>query len=245
MNDMKGSAVGGNFFVKHGYVTVGILAFALINTPVSAQSYFPNIQVSNFPDPVIGNESAESFSKRDVASSSVAIADLNFNSSPTVRKQLFDKMVSEQRKVDPVSAKKTAAFLSSTNIIDQIVQMMRPMGLRADNVADAYTLWWVIAWHAANGRQGEPDAQIMAAVKQQASNALLSTPQFASTNDAQKQEMAESMLIQAALIDAHIDAAAGNPSQQAALAQAVNQGAKKMGLDLTKMDLTENGFMPR
>ena len=47
------------------------------------------------------------------------------------------------------------------------------------------------------------------------------------------------------MIDSHIDAAAGKPTEQAALAKAVNQGAKKMGLDLTTMDLTEQGFVPR
>ena len=166
---------------------------------------------------------------------------LIYKPSQSVRQKNFARFAEESG----AQGGQIKALLQSSNIIDQIDQMMRPMGLRANNVADAYTLWWVIAWHAANGRQGEPDAQIMAAVKQQASNALLSTPQFASVNDAQKQEMAESMLIQAALIDAHIDAAAGKPADQAALAKAVNQGAKKMGLDLTKMNLTEQGFVPR
>ena len=168
---------------------------------------------------------------------------LHFETSMKRRAINIERFVKEWSKTDPTSAANAKPALTAA--LPQIDQMMRPMGLRANNVADAYTLWWVIAWHAANKQPLEQNNQLMAAVKQQASNALLSTPKFASFNDVQKQEMAESLLIQAALIDGHIDAAAGNPTQQAALAKAVNQGAKKMGLDLTTMDLTENGFVPR
>ena len=231
---------------------IAIMVLILIGGPASAQIYTPPFNINHRI--YVNTYEQQNANRRDsdgdreapkINHPDVNLPSLSFNPSPTVRKKVISDLLVNARKLDANSAAGAEAFLGSTNIIDQIDQMIRPMGLRADNVADAYTLWWVIAWHAANGRQGEPDAQIMAAVKQQASNALLSTPQFASANDAQKQEMAESMLIQAALIDAHIDAAAGKPAEQAALAKAVNQGAKKMGLDLTKMDLTENGFVPR
>ena len=169
----------------------------------------------------------------------VAEAALTFTSSKSRTKTNIQNFVAKTGRSDPQTVDQMVM------IIDQLGPMLRPMGLRTDNVADAYTVWWVAAWEAVNKKDAGSSISMYGSVKQQASNALRSVPQFASGSDALKQEMAESMLIQAAMIDAHIDAAAGNPAQQAALATAVNQGAQKMGLDLTKMDLTEQGFVPR
>ena len=170
---------------------------------------------------------------------------LTYNISKSLRRENIGRFVSAMKKADASNGATIEKLFGGGAIIDQVDQMMRPMGLRADNVADAYTLWWVVAWHAANEKQGDPNPAIMSAVKSQASNALSATQQFSSASNAVKQEMAESLLIQAVMIDSHIDAAVGKPSDQAALAKAVNQGAKKMGLDLTTMDLTEQGFVPR
>ena len=223
--------------------------FACVGVSASAQSYFPNIQISDFPDPVVSS-SSETDGYRPVGAQPVRkapspAATLDYRPSKAVRKQNVARMVAEQRKTDPAAAAKTEAFFASTDMIEQIDDMMRPMGLRANNVGDAYTLWWVIAWHAANGRQGEPDLATMTAVKRQAENALLSAPQIASASNELKQEMAEAFLIQAALIDASNDEAAGNPAKVTALAKAVNKGARQVGLDLTKMSLTQDGFVPR
>ena len=135
---------------------------------------------------------------------------LIYKPSQSVRQKNFARFAQESG----TQGEQIKALLQSSDIISNIDQMMRPMGLRADNVADAYAVWWVAAWEAANNQDAGNSVAMYGAVKQQATNALLSTPQFASVNDTQKQEMAESMLIQAALIDAHMDAAAGNPSSK-------------------------------
>lgn len=57
--------------------------------------------------------------------------------------------------------------------------------------------------------------------------------------------MAESLIVQAAMVDAANDQMRGDPAQRRALAVAVNSGAKGMGLDLTGMTLTPEGFRPR
>jgi hypothetical protein len=76
--------------------------------------------------------------------------------------------------------------------------------LRADNVADAYTVWWVAAWLAANERTDTPTRAQFQGAKAQASKALMATPLFAKATEASKQEMAEIFLIQAAMIDASV-----------------------------------------
>lgn len=170
---------------------------------------------------------------------------LSFSPSQSRRRANLAAFIDRTRKIDPNGADAMQQLVMSSDVISQIDQVMRPLGLRADNVADAYAVWWVAAWQAVNNRDLGSSEAVYSSVKTQTSNALISTPAFASVTDAQKQELAESMLVQAAMIDAYVDFAAGNPTQQAALAKAVNQGAKKMGLDLTKMNLTEKGFVPR
>lgn len=168
--------------------------------------------------------------------------DLKSNSLLTYEVSQSRRQANQKRFLSAIPG---GAELAQSDLIGQVDQAIRPMGLRADNVADAYAVWWVSAWEAVNRQDAADSPTLYAAVKGQATRALVGTPQFAGINDAQKQEMAESMLIQAAMIDAYIEGTAGNPAQQAELASAVNQGAKAMGLDLTTMVLTEQGFSPR
>lgn len=52
-------------------------------------------------------------------------------------------------------------------------------------------------------------------------------------------------MVQAAMADAANDLMRGDPEQRRALSAAVNKGARGMGLDLTSMTLTKDGFRPR
>lgn len=168
---------------------------------------------------------------------------LRYRISNQRRTANIDRFISVWAKSDPTTAARAKPLLVSA--LPQIGQIMQTAGLQPNNVADAYAIWWVAAWEAVNNRDVGTATKLYQSVSGQAASALLSTPAFAATTDAQKQEMAEALLIQAALIDAHIDDAAGSSTKQAALAKAVNQGAKRMGLDLTKMTLTPDGFIPR
>jgi hypothetical protein len=133
-------------------------------------------------------------------------------------------------------------FLASTDVFASFAQALAPKGLRIDDVADAYAVYWISAWEAAHGIVGKDTPREQAqAVKAQASRALLSTPSLAGATSAQRQELAEALLIQAALISASAEAAA-NTTQLRTVGHAVRQGAKAMGLDLDTMRLGEAGF---
>ena len=223
------------------------------SVPVLAQDYqlpvdnsYLNQYINNayILDPIVDQERTTPKDQRQNEINSQNTI-LMYSMSQQSRKQNISKFARSLKENDPNNAVNIDRTLGGGKIIDQVDQLMRQMGLRADNVADAYAVWWVVAWEAVNQQDVGSNASIYAAAKQQAANALLKTSQMGSAKDSVKQEMAESLLVQAVLIDGHIQAAKGNPTQQAALAKAVNQGAQKMGLDLTTMDLTEQGFVPR
>ena len=137
------------------------------------------------------------------------------------------------------------ALFASTDFIEAIDEKMMTVGLRANNVADAYALWWMLAWHAVNGTDADPSRETATAVRDQAERAILATPQFASADASAKQNFAEALLVQAALVDAMNDEYRSDPQMQSRLAKSVNDGARTMGLDLTAMMLTRDGFVMR
>jgi hypothetical protein len=129
------------------------------------------------------------------------------------------------------------------DFIDQIGGIMSSVGLSKNNVADAYALYWVNAWQVANGDSSTPSAQTMQAVAAQAARGLSSSPEFAAANDAQKQEMAEALMVQGVMIASAFEQAAGDRNQLKAIGEAVAKGAEASGLELDKMKLTDQGFV--
>ncbi len=136
-------------------------------------------------------------------------------------------------------------FATQPNIIEDIRAGIRPYGLDSHNTADAYAMWWINAWLASEKRNVDTDRGTVAMVKQQVRSAFAATPDFATTDDAQRQEYAEALLIQGLILAAALDQFDGNPEMLEQLSQAARQGAKASGLDLSLMTLTANGFVPR
>ena len=179
-----------------------------------------------------------------VKSAAASISALTFQSSSQVRKQNFANFVEKIRASDPAGAAKMQQFFASTDIIAAIGNGMASYGLRTNNLADAYAVYWTNAWLGSRGRNEDlPKAQ-MITVRNQAVSALLATPSVEAASDAQKQQMAEAMLVQAAMISAYIDNAKSDPVLMTKVKAAIAQGAKAMGLDLYMMTLTANGFAP-
>lgn len=170
---------------------------------------------------------------------------LSFTPNLATRKRNLAGFVAKTRAQSPENADQMEQLFSSTDVFAAMAQGLAPTGLRIDNVADTYAAYWITAWEAANGITGSTTSRAQAqGVKAQASRALLSTPEFTKASAAQKQELAEALLIQAALISASMEGAAGDAAQKKAVGKAVRTGAKAMGLDLDTIELGPNGFGP-
>ncbi len=177
--------------------------------------------------------------------SKAAIESLQYRPSLTRRSANLARFAQKSQAVDPAGAAKMQALFASTDIIGMIDQKMQATyGMRANNVADAYAVWWVSAWMGAKGRSDDATPGQMAMVKRQATNALAATPEFTAATDAGKQEMAEALLVQAALIGDTIDTYKSDPAMLVKTRAAIAKGAKVMGLDLDTMTLTDQGFVP-
>ncbi len=73
--------------------------------------------------------------------------------------------------------------------------------------------------------------------------AMGTTPGFANAPDALKQEIAESMMVQAVIAEQAVTAAKGDPATLARVKTALAQGARSsFGFDLARMQLTASGL---
>ena len=169
---------------------------------------------------------------------------LRFTPNLAVRKKNLAGFIAKTRAQSPENADQMAQLFGSTDVFAAMAQALKPEGLRIDNVADAYTVYWITAWEASRGIvDSKNDQTKIQAVKAQATRGLLASPEFVNASSAQKQELAEALLIQTALISASTGAAVNDPAQLKAVGNAVRKGAQAMGLDLDAMELRATGFV--
>lgn len=186
-------------------------------------------------------------SRQGSASASAPASDLaalRYTLSTTRRAANQRAFVEKTRRIDQGNARDLERLFASGDVIDRLGEAMEPIGLRTDNLADAFAIWWITAWNATQGTNPTPSRAQSQAVRAQAARALASVPSIRGASDAQKQEFAEALLIQMVFVDVAVEQNKGNPAQLRALSSAVAQGARGMGLDLSRMRLTENGFVP-
>jgi hypothetical protein len=192
------------------YFFVGFAAVQAMSMPVSAQDYYtPPINVvydfasqsaltnsinQNGADEIErSNASQSNFPNSNNKKDSLHFTQPSFKPSIIVRKRNLANFVSKIRATNPSQAGKMEALFANGDIIDQMDGVMQGIGLSASNTADAYAVWWVSAWQAANGDTRDIGGATYQAVSAQAARGFAATAQFANANDAQKQEMAEAI----------------------------------------------------
>jgi hypothetical protein len=249
--------------LKPFFGSVCVAFIALLATPASAQwtiSLPPPIQTATyFANNNIGREVAETNVQSEMARArrnsvtqsyssaapGVSAAVLNFKTSPQRRTANLKRFVADYVQTNPGrEADLTALFMGSPDIIEQITARLSPYGFSKGNLADAYAIYWVNAWEAANGAIGAEStrAQFMA-VKRQAAAGLLAVPSMAKASDADKQNFAEVLLVQAVMVQASAEQVQSNPTAARAQQAIVRKGAKMLGVELDIYKLTENGFV--
>jgi hypothetical protein len=169
---------------------------------------------------------------------------LIFTPSLERRQQNMVRFIAKSRGPDPQAAQQFEQVITSPNFFPSISTSLVPYGFKIDNLADAYAVYWTNAWLGSQGRVDKVTREQAQAVKRQAESALLASPAMARATAAQKQEFAEALLIQAAIISSSVADARSNPQKMRQFSEAVVKGARAMGLDLRMMTLTEDGFIP-
>ncbi len=252
------------FKIRVAFLLLGL--GALMHAPLSAQDYslppiidnvgMGNIAIGSAAQAHVrqsqerGARQTENDNRRSLVapgtSSSTADANVDFS-------YRYDRARTQQNLrtfVDRSSGGEAKAGLqqmlsAQPGLIQQIRSGMSSYGFDPDNAADAYAMWWMNVWMAANKQDADPSRNTIESVKRQVRNAFAATPEFANTTDAQRQEYAEALMLQASMLSTAFDQFKSDPAMLDQLAQAARQGAKANGLDLSLMTLTRDGFVPR
>jgi hypothetical protein len=244
--------------MKRFILAMSGLTTCIISLPAAAQMISPMLYEgprialqshANRYTSTTGNTTTQPRGIAPVSASTKAVspdtAALIFTPSASRRQANLSQFVAKSRSVDPKGADKMAALFASTDVIGMIdTRMRQTYGMRANNVADAYAVYWTSAWMGARGRSDDPTPGQMAMVRRQAAAILASTPEFVRAANGEKQEMAEALLVQAALIGDTVDTFKSDPAMLAKTKAAIRQGAKAMNFDTDAFRLTDEGFVP-
>jgi hypothetical protein len=176
------------------------------------------------------------------AAQQAAPANLTFTPDTKTRSRVFASFVDNARKTDATMAAELEKVFAKPEFFPTIEKELGRYGLRADNIADAYTVWWITMWQASRGLTDDPTPQSALAVKGQAERALAATPIVTAASDADKQELSETLLIKGMLMGAAVAQAKTNPEQLKAVTGMALQGGRESGLDFGTMTLTDQGF---
>ncbi|SOB78703.1 hypothetical protein SAMN06297144_0172 [Sphingomonas guangdongensis] len=197
---------------------------------------------TNITQSAIGTRGEQDAAEAAQPSEAETAPPLRYTPSLARRRSNLAGFVARLRAGDPQGATALEQAAASGDLIESIGADLARYGLRIDDVADAYSVWWVNAWLGWAGDTSDQTRAQMAAVRAQAARAVAATPSFANADEAARQEFAESLLVQAALIGAATKQIETDPAMKPQLRQAMAQAGQGMGLDFAAMRLTSSGF---
>lgn len=239
---------------------VTVIATVLVASSTSAQdfmpTYTPDFQANMALNTMVGNQlerdsrrgrssSSSSSARSPAASGAAAAVSTSYRASPAVTSRVKRQFAAFVGSTGGDQAG-IAAAMEREDFFARWGRHVSQYGLRRGSVADAMTAYWVLNWQIANDVR-EVDRSQVSAVRSQVQSILGANPGFSRLDDAQKQEMAEAMILNfIAQSVAYEDAMAANDAgmqrrlQNAAVARFNNE----MGVNLRSIRLTNTGFTP-
>ncbi|MEJ7710846.1 MAG: DUF6683 family protein [Pyrinomonadaceae bacterium] len=166
-----------------------------------------------------------------------------FTSSAAIRERNIASFLNTMSRIDPQNAASLEKDFATKDIFGDIGRKMETYGLKTNSVADAMAVYLVVAWKATRGSNDEGTKAQYLAVREQMARAMAEVPAVASATDANKQELADSLLLHALLIDSYVNGAKSRPALMPNVKAAVAQGARaSFGFDLIAFNLTDQGL---
>lgn len=169
--------------------------------------------------------------------------DFVFPVSQPARTATLNAIVDGLSKDNPAARGELQAALIDQNIFAVLDTAIQKYGLRTNNLADAYTLYWISSWEAThNSMQGESSPAQVKAVKAQVVGFLSNVDALPTMKVTDKQQLSDTLLVNVVLLEMIGESAKANPQFQQLRSQAGRSGAAAFGLLVDGVTLTESGF---
>ncbi|CAN7255641.1 hypothetical protein LJR225_001202 [Phenylobacterium sp. LjRoot225] len=179
--------------------------------------------------------------------SRASVPSTRYRASPTVTDRVKRQYIAFIGKsLGPQAAGEYETALARRDFVTNWAQLVAPEGLRAGDAADALAAYWMLNYLMANGLVDVSGASGRV-VAEQIRRSLVSNPTFARLNEAQRQEMAEVLMLNFITQQAAYEHAMGarDDALKRKLADAaVARFRNEMGVDLRQLRLTRAGFGP-
>lgn len=183
-------------------------------------------------------------SARSKAAKPATSASTHYAASPAVTARVRARFADFAAKADPANGARLREAILRQDLPGAWEKHVAVDGLRRGDVADAMAAYWVQNWQMANQVAFVDRAKVQA-VRRQVARALAANSAFARLNDARKQEMAETFMLNfVAQGSAYSEATSRRDAAQVArLTKAAGARIRQaMSLDAGQLRLTPAGF---
>lgn len=173
-----------------------------------------------------------------------ATVSATYKPSAQVRQKLAAIMGDAAAKQSPAQGEEMRQLVLSGKALAEYQRIAPAFGLRANDAIDAFTFYMLAQWGVANDYRADFSRAQVAGVRRQAANAYAGVADQLST-DALRQEFAEMLVVQGAILSGAHEAAvrAGDDAATANYAALARRGGQVIfTMDPTTMELTEQGF---
>jgi hypothetical protein len=174
--------------------------------------------------------------------STATLAKLSFTPSLPLRKQIMAEYFKGLKEMNPEAGGQIEAALAQVDIIEMAGQAIGQYGLKTNDMADAYALYFATAWMGANGRTDDLTKDQVAGVQTMARNALGASKDLLALTDDKKQRFTEIMIVTGIMNQIMLDAVKDDPAAKAKLSAEIKAGAKEFGIDVDAFKLTATGI---
>jgi hypothetical protein len=171
-------------------------------------------------------------------------SDTQFRRDPALMRARQAQLVAAIRAKDPAAAAALEAAFRQ-DVVEAVRPAFQRFGFSPDDAADMTAAYWITAWESAHGQTGvETDPAVARGVRTQLAGVL--APKLRGRSDAEKQEIADTMLLQMLFADARMRAAQqAGAMQLRQTSDAIHQEASALlKTDLRAVELTAAGFRP-
>jgi hypothetical protein len=193
----------------------------------------------------IGSGEAPANNARAPAVTPQSAASLTYIPDPRVSEQTRAAVLDALSRQNPALRARMDGALNSGTVLKIFDRFMSLHGFSSRNVADDMAMQLLVSWEIVTGNVATP-VQIRGA-DNQVRGIFLSTPRLRAMTNVERQQMAENIAYQI-VIGSAADRQfrkAGDQAQLAQLRQSAETILRQRGIDVSRLQLTERGFVKR
>jgi hypothetical protein len=244
-----------------------LAAFALTaasTLPAAAQDYDPGAWAIDLSQNLMMNEMlsnahpttpsqrqsfAQALTRPVPVARTLSDFDSRYRSDPAVTRRVVAEYLSWVRSTAGEQAmREVQQDLTRYNFVRLWGDLVRSEGLATGDMADAFAGYLLLNWAMANNRIRDDFAAAVPGVRSQIRSAMAASPAFSSLSNADRQGLAETLMINFIIQHAWIQQAArtGDAALERRVGDAAQQRfANEFGMNLRAMQLTRQGFIAR